>query len=66
MKSKFYLPEGHSTMDKALNCHGAPGSNPDTTKVYCAPNLFGSPAMCTLSHYACRHVVQREHLSWER
>ena len=45
------LPEGHSAMDKALGWHtGFRGSNPHTTRVYSAPILSGTPAMCTLSH----------------
>ena len=37
-------------MDKALTWHtGIQGSNPDTSKVYRAPILLGTPAMCTLS-----------------
>ena len=56
-----FMPEGHSTMDKALACHtGVWGLNPDTTKVDSAPILLGTPAMCTLSlsHNACRHALQ--------
>ena len=35
---------------KALACHTVgQDSNPDTTKVYSAPILSGTPAMCTLS-----------------
>ena len=37
-------------MDKALACYaGGWGSNPDTTKVYSAPILSVTSAMCTLS-----------------
>ena len=44
------MPEGNSTMAKALAWHtGGPSSNPDMTKVYGAPILLGAPAMCTLS-----------------
>ena len=53
-------------MEKALAWHtGSQGSNLDTTKVYSAPILSGSPAMCSLSlsHNACRHVLHREYLS---
>ena len=51
-------------MDKAFTCHtGSWGSIPDTTKVYCAPILSGTPTMCTLSHNACRNVLQREYLA---
>ena len=58
------LPEGHSTMDKALACHAGGWSlNLDTIKVYSAPFLFGTPYMRTLSHNACHHVLQREYLS---
>ena len=43
------LPEGHSTMDKAHTYHtGGQGLNQDTTKVYGAPILLGTPAL-TLS-----------------
>ena len=38
-------------MDEALAWHtGGRGSNPDTTKVYSAPILSGTPAISTLSH----------------
>ena len=60
------LPEGYSAIDKALACHtGSRGSNPEMTKVYSAPILFGTPAMCTLSisHNACHHMLQHEYLS---
>ena len=64
---KLMQPEGHSTMDNALACHtGGPGSNPVTTKVYSAPILSGIPAMCTLSHNACPHLLLREYLSQGR
>ena len=64
-------PEGHSAMDKALPWHtGGRGSNSDTTKVYSAPTLSGTHAMCTLSlshtHNACHHMLQREFLSRRR
>ena len=40
------LPEGHSAMDKAFACHACDqGLNPDTTKIYSAPILTGTPAM---------------------
>ena len=56
-------------MDKALAWHtGGWGFNLDTTNIYSAPILSGTPAMCTLSlsHNACRRVVQREYLSQGR
>ena len=59
--------EGGSTRDKALACHaGSWGSNPDTTKVYSAPILSGTHAMCTLSHNACCHALHCQYLSHGR
>ena len=54
-------------MDKALACHtGGLGLNLDTTKFYCAPIFSRTPAMCTLSHNACCHMLQHEYLSQGR
>ena len=51
-------------MGEAMAWHtGGRGSSLDTTKVYSAPILSGTLAMCTLSHNACRHVLQHEYLS---
>ena len=45
------MPEGHSVLEKALTWHADGwGLNPNTTKVYIAPILLSTPAMCTLSH----------------
>ena len=57
------LEERISAMDKALAWHtGSRGSNLDTTKVFSAPILSVTTAMCTLSHNACYHVLQCEYL----
>ena len=59
------LPEGHSTMDKALTRHPVGwGSNPDMTKDFNAPILLGtSPIELSLTHNASRQVLQSEYLS---
>ena len=54
----------HSKMDIALACHaGGRGLNPDTTKDFSAPIFLGTPAMCTLSHFAFCYILQCEKLS---
>ena len=64
--SLFSMPKGHSAMDKALTWHaGSQGLNPDTTKVYGASILSGTPTLCTLSHNASHHMLHHEYLSWE-
>ena len=55
-KERSKLWRGHSTMDRALAWHTG---GRDTTKVYGAPILSGTP-LCALSlfHNACHHLLQ--------